>query len=88
MSAASLSSTGSASLAGDKTLASFPCPSWRKLATLTELLDYSLYDIAEAISCQRCSCFTAREMTRLIGALFEDTPKRQALLDSIKQAQW
>jgi len=54
---------------------------------LAEVLDYSLYDIAEALSAHRCSCFTSKEMSKLIVALFEDTPKRHTLLESIKQVQ-
>lgn len=75
------------SMDGMSGLANFPCISWRKFVMLTEVLDYSLYDIAEALSTNKCNCFTSKEMTKLIIALFEDTPKRQALLDSIKQVQ-
>ncbi|RYH19636.1 hypothetical protein EON65_25825 [archaeon] len=61
-----------------------PTSIYIKFVVLTDLLDYSLTDIAEALSSQRCVMFTSKEMTRLVLALFEDSPKRQALLDSIQ----
>jgi hypothetical protein len=70
---------------GDKMI--LPCMSWKKFLLLTDLLDYSLYDIADALSTHQCSVFTSKEMIQLIGALFEESPKRQALLESIQQMQ-
>ena len=59
------------------------CPSWSKFVALTDLLEYNLNDIADGLSRKKFANFTTKEMTSLIKALFEDTPKRQTLLQSI-----
>eukprot|EP00981_Chlorochromonas_danica_P013390 scaffold6314_cov273-Ochromonas_danica.AAC.3 len=86
----SLSASSAAALAAAASTtgpSAFPCPSWRKFVVLADLLDYSLYDIADALSANKCSAFTSKEMIKLIMALFEDTPRRQSLLDSIQMIQ-
>lgn len=50
---------------------------------LTDLLEYSLGDVAEWLPKKKFSSFTGQEMTSLIKALFEDTDKRLQILQSI-----
>ena len=57
--------------------------SWTKFCALTDLLEYSLSEISEMLSKGKFSSFTGAEMVGLIRALFEDSPKRQAVLSSI-----
>ena len=59
------------------------CPSWWKFCALTDLLEYSLSEVAEWLPRKKFASFTGNEMTALIKALFEDTPKRQGILTSI-----
>ncbi len=59
------------------------CASWDKFIALTDLLDYNLNDIADGLSRKKFVSFTSVEMTNLVKALFEDTPRRQSLLQSI-----
>ena len=59
------------------------CPSWSKFTALTDLLEYNLNDIADGLSRKKFANFTSKEMASLIKALFEDTPRRQTLLQSI-----
>ena len=59
------------------------CPSWRKFCALTDLLEYSLSEVAEWLPRKKFASFTGNEMTALIKALFEDTPKRHGILTSI-----
>jgi centromere/kinetochore protein ZW10 len=57
--------------------------SWGKFLAITDLLEYTLSDIAEALPKRKFSSFTGTEMTLLIKALFEDSSRRQAILTSI-----
>jgi hypothetical protein len=50
------------------------------------ILEGSLSDIADWLPSRRFSCFTGCEVTNLVKALFEDSPKRQAILESIKSS--
>lgn len=59
------------------------CFSWNKFVALSDLLDYSLSEVAEWLPRKKFSSFTGNEMTSLIKALFEDTPRRQTVLTSI-----
>jgi hypothetical protein len=59
------------------------CGSWRKFQALTDLLEYSLSEVAEWLPRKKFSAFTGNEMSSLLRALFEDTPRRQAVLASI-----
>ena len=61
------------------------CPSWDKFVALTDLLDYNLNDIADGLSRKKFACFTSLEISNLIKALFEDSPRRQSLLNSIAE---
>ncbi len=58
-------------------------PSWKKFLALTELLEYSLGDVAEWLPRRKFASFSGQEISLLIRALFEDTPKRQSILQSI-----
>jgi len=59
------------------------CPSFNKFCALTDLLEYSLSEVAEWLPRKKFASFTGNEMTALIKALFEDTSKRQGILTSI-----
>lgn len=59
------------------------CASWKKFGALADLLEYSLSEIADQLPLRKFSSFTGQEMCRLIKALFEDTPRRQTILNSI-----
>lgn len=59
------------------------CASWKKFGALSDLLEYSLSEIADQLPLRKFSAFTGHEMCRLIKALFEDTPRRQTILNSI-----
>lgn len=59
------------------------CTNWRKFLALTDLLEYSLSDVAEYLPRKKFAAFTGSEMTSLIRALFEDSPRRQTVLTSI-----
>ncbi len=59
------------------------CPSITKFSALTDLLEFNLNDIADGLSRKKFSDFTSVEMTSLIKALFEDSSRRQSLLQSI-----
>ena len=50
---------------------------------MTDLLEYSLSEVADWLPRKKFSSFTGNEMTSLIKALFEDTPRRQSILESI-----
>lgn len=47
------------------------------------LLECSLADLADWLPRRKFAAFTGAEMDGLVRALFEDTPKRQALLANI-----
>jgi hypothetical protein len=57
--------------------------SWSKFCALTDLLEYSLSEVAEWLPRRKFAAFTGSEMTGLIKALFEDSPRRQGILKSI-----
>lgn len=59
-------------------------PSWQKFVTLSDLMEYSLSEIAELLPRGQFSTFTADEMIHLIRALFEDNARRQAVITSIQ----
>ena len=59
------------------------CGSWRKFLALTDLLEYTLADVAEQLPRKKFAAFTGGEMNTLIKALFEDSPRRQTILTSI-----
>lgn len=60
-----------------------PCANWRKFCALTDLLDCNLNDVADKLSRREFVDFTAKEMIALIKALFENTPRRKSLIQSI-----
>lgn len=88
-SASSLSSSlpsSAASSADDiSSLLNRICPSWRKFLALTDLLEYSLSEIAEQLPRRKFASFTGSELSALIRALFDDSPRRQSVLDAIIQ---
>jgi hypothetical protein len=57
--------------------------SWGRFCALSDLLGYSLNDLAEWLPRRKFVTFTGGEMSSLIRALFEDSSRRQALLKSI-----
>jgi hypothetical protein len=57
--------------------------SWKKFCALTDLLVYNLSEVAEWLPKRKFSSFTGSEMTSLLKALFEDTPRRRTVLNSI-----
>ena len=59
------------------------CGSWHKFQALTDLLEFSLSEVAEWLPRKKFSSFTGSEMTSLIKALFDDSPRRQTILASI-----
>ena len=59
------------------------CGSWRKFLALTDLLEFSLSEVAEWLPRKKFASFTGGEMNALIRALFEDSPRRQGILSSI-----
>jgi hypothetical protein len=59
------------------------CASWRKFLALTDLLEYSLSEVAEWLPRKKFSSFTGLEMTCLIKALFDDSSRRHGILASI-----
>ena len=58
-------------------------PSWGKFCALTDLLEYSLSEVAEWLPRRKFASFTGSEMTGLIKALYEDSSRRQGILKSI-----
>lgn len=59
------------------------CASWKKFLALTDLLEYSLNELADWLPRKKFSSFTGSEMTILIKAMFEDSPMRQGILASV-----
>ena len=57
--------------------------SWSKFCALTDLLEYSLSEVAEWLPRRKFSSFTGSEMSKMIKALFEDSPRRKGILNSI-----
>jgi hypothetical protein len=60
-------------------------PSWNRFLALCAVLEGSLADIAEWLPLRKFSCFTGKEMASLVRALFEDSPKRHNILQSIAE---
>ena len=58
-------------------------PSWNKFSVLTELLDYSISEVTEWLPRKKFSSFTPQELGALIKALFEDSERRQNILNLI-----
>jgi len=61
------------------------CPSWPRFIAACAVLEASLTDIADWLPSRRLACFTGREMAGLVRALFEESPKRQAILQSVDE---
>jgi hypothetical protein len=59
--------------------------SWMKFLALQQLLEYNLTDIAEALQKRKFSSFTANELSNLVKALFEESPRRLNMLSAITQ---
>ena len=59
------------------------CASWKKFLALTDLLEYNLTDIADQLPRRKFNSFTSQEICHLIKALFEETPRRQTVLNSV-----
>lgn len=59
------------------------CARWSKFLGLTDLLEYNLADVAEWLPRKKFAAFSGQEMTQLIKALFEDTPRRQSILTAV-----
>lgn len=58
-------------------------PSWNKFCVLTELLDFSISEVTEWLPRKKFTSFTAQELGALIKALFEDSVRRQNILNLI-----
>ena len=58
-------------------------PHWRKFAALTDVLGYSVTDIAEWLPRRKFADFSASELTGLVRALFDESPRRAKLLAGI-----
>ena len=58
-------------------------PSWSKFVTLTDLLDYSISEVIEWLPRKKFASFTSFELTALIKALFDDSERRQNILNLI-----
>ena len=58
-------------------------PSWNKFNVLTELLDFSISEVTEWLPRKKFSSFTPQELGALIKALFEDSERRQNILNLI-----
>ena len=57
--------------------------SWVKFCVLTDLLGYSLSEVAEWLKRRKFVSFTGNEMSAIVKALFEDSARRQSVLKSI-----
>ena len=58
-------------------------PSYKKFCVLTELLDFSISEVMEWLPRKKFSSFTSAELTALIKALFDDSERRQNILNLI-----
>ena len=56
---------------------------WTKFLALTELLGFSMNDIAEWLPRRKFADFTCNELRSLVQALFDESPRQQALLGAI-----
>lgn len=59
-------------------------PSWHKFCSLADLLEMSASEVAEWLPRRKFAAFTGQEMTSLIKALFEDSPRRVLLLKALQ----
>ena len=57
--------------------------SWRRMVAMNTFLECSLTEIAELLPLRTFSTFTVSEMVSLVMAVFEETSKRRAVLESI-----
>ncbi len=57
--------------------------SWVKFCVLTDLLEYSLSEVAEWLKRRKFVSFTGNEMSTVIRALYADSARRQEVLKSI-----
>ena len=57
--------------------------SWVKFCVLTDLLEYSLSEVAEWLKRRKFVSFTGSEMSTIVRALFDDSTRRQEVLKSI-----
>ena len=60
-------------------------PNWCRFCVLTDLLQYSMSDIAEWYARRKFVCFSNKEMRQLIYALFIDSPRRQKVLKAFEE---
>lgn len=60
------------------------CPHFDKFCALTDMLEFKLNDIANGLNRKKFADFTAAEMVKLVRALFEESPRRQTLLEAIE----
>jgi len=58
-------------------------PCWTKFSALTDLLGYSVNEIAEWMPRLKFADFTAQELTHLVQALFDESPRRKRLETAI-----
>jgi hypothetical protein len=58
-------------------------PSWQKFCSLADLLEMSTAEVAEWLPRKKFATFTGHEMSSLIRALFEDSPRRTFLLKTV-----
>lgn len=59
--------------------------SWSKFVALGQLLEYTLAEIAEGLPRRKFASFTANELSGLVKALFEESVRRQSILNAIMQ---
>ena len=58
---------------------------WSKFVTLVDILQYSISEMIELLPRKRFQLFTPQEMAGLVKALFQNSPKRQNLLQAISE---
>jgi protein transport protein DSL1/ZW10 len=58
-------------------------PSYNKFVVLTDLLDFSISDVMEWLPRKKFASFTSAELSALIKALFDDSERRQNILNLI-----
>lgn len=59
-------------------------PGWTRFAAVTALFNMSMTDLDEALRAGDFSRFSASEVEGLVGALWEDSPKRARLLSAVR----
>jgi hypothetical protein len=62
------------------------CASYAKFCALTDMLEFKLNDIADGVNKRKFVDFTPLEMIKLVRSLFEDTPRRQTLIQGLEAA--